>query len=266
MKKETLLMLALALALTGCKDTKNNVETADPQQNELKQEQNVKDDDAEEDMTLDTDDADDQKATEKKTSEEKTADEKTSDEPQQAKNKSPMVYCTSNDGFLNIREYPNASAKILGKLLTGGAGAEYLGSSGNWYYVRYKGTEGYVNSKYAKLTGLEESSQRVAGSNRKVYYVVVGSYESLSEAKKAMYAQPDVLEGSNVYRAKDKNGRKVFRQCDGCYYSRSEAQEHVKGLNDFLDINAWIWESDGPAPCVYQGIGLNGEPSSIEPK
>ena len=96
--------------------------------------------------------------------------------------------------------------------------------------------------------------------------MVVGTYQSLDEAKKAMIVQPDALDGSNVYRGKDKNGRTVFRMCPGCYYSRADAQEQVKALNEYLGINSWIWESDGVAPCVYQGIGLSGEPSQIGPE
>ena len=256
MKKETLLIMAMALVLTGCKDAKNNGDAADSKQAEVKQEQDVKDDgDAQEGNIFDADETADPKET-----------DNTQKASKQAKNTKPMVYSIADDGFLNIREYPKASAPILGKLLTGGEGAEYLGSSGDWYNVRYKGVEGYVNGKFAKLTGLEESSMRVAGANKKVYYVVVGTYSSLAEAKKAMIVQPDALDGSNVYRAKDKNGRTVFRLCPGCYYNRADAQEHAKGLNDFLDIGAWIWESDGVAPCVYQGIALNGEPSSIGPE
>lgn len=248
-------MMALALALTGCKDAKNNSETAEPQQTGEKQEQNVKNEEAQEGNILEADDTTVQKA-----------DEEKATKPEQAKDTKPMVYCISDDGFLNIREFPIASSKILGKLLTGGEGAEYLASSGNWYFVRLKGTVGYVNSKYAKLVGLEESSMKVSGADKKVFYVVVGTYESLDEAKKAMIVQPDALDGSNVYRAKDKNGRTVFRMCPGCYYSRAEAQEQVQALNEYLGIKSWIWESDGVAPCVYQGIGLNGEPSQIGPE
>ncbi len=267
MKKETLslfLEMAIALALTSCKDAKGNTEAAEQPKTEVEQEQTVKDNgEATKAKTLDAAETD---APEAKDKQAKEAKDKQAVEGGQQSKKKAMVYCTSSDGFLNIREWPNVSGKILGKLLTGGEGAEYLGSSGNWYYVRYKGTEGYVNGKYARLTGLEESSLRVAGANKKVYYVVVGSYPSLAEAKKAMYAQPDALDGSNVYRAKDNKGRTVFRQCAASYYKRSDAQEHAKGLNDYLEVGAWIWESDGVAPCVYQGIGLNGEPSPLGPR
>ena len=206
MKIKLLVFGALTLAMTGCKDAKNNGENADTQQTEEKQEQNVKGSDEQEGKIFDADN--DSKVTEQEAEEKQEASK-------QEKNAKPMVYCISDDGFLNIREFPKASTKIVGKLLTGGDGAEYLGSSGDWYYVRYKGVEGYVNGKYARLTGLEESSMKVSGANKKVYYVVVGTYQSLDEAKKAMIVQPDALDGSNVYRGKDKNGRTVFRMCPG---------------------------------------------------
>ena len=41
MKKETLLIMAMALVLTGCKDAKNNGDAADSKQAEVKQEQDV---------------------------------------------------------------------------------------------------------------------------------------------------------------------------------------------------------------------------------
>ena len=44
MKKETLLIMAMALVLTGCKDAKSNGDAADSKQAEVKQEQDVKDD------------------------------------------------------------------------------------------------------------------------------------------------------------------------------------------------------------------------------
>lgn len=181
-------------------------------------------------------------------------------------NKEPMVYSIAEDGFLNIREMPVLGSKIIGKLYTGGEGAPYVGSMSNWHVVRYKGKEGHVNGKYAKVVGLQEKSLRVAGADKKVYYVVIGTYYDLEEAMKAMYYMPDAFDGSNVYLAKDKKGRTIYRMCLACYYDRNQARELTKSTNELFDISAWIWESDGVAPCVYNGISPNGEASEMGPE
>ncbi len=98
---------------------------------------------------------------EKAALEKEKADKKAENEQTPSK---PTVYSIADDGFLNIREMPNASAKIVGRLITGGDGAEYLGSASNWINVRYKGVEGFVNGKYAKISGLEDASMQVAGA------------------------------------------------------------------------------------------------------
>lgn len=178
----------------------------------------------------------------------------------------PKVYSTADDGFLNIREMPVPGSKIVGKLMTGGEGAEYLGSTSTWHNVKFHGVEGYVNGKYAELRGLEELSTNVPeAKGRKVYYVVLGSYTDLAKAKKSTEVLPDALDGSCIYRATEK-GKTVYRLCLDCFYSREEAQKLTKSTNDFFGRNSWVWESQGLAPCVYQGISPNGEPARMTPK
>lgn len=177
----------------------------------------------------------------------------------------PVVVSIADDGFLNIREMPVASSKIVGKLLTGGKGAEYLGSTGRWIRVRFDGVEGYVNGGFARIQGLEEQSLRVPGAKSRVYYVVIGSFENLDEAKKTVELLPDALDDVSIYRAKDK-GKTVYRMSAGCYYKQAEAQRQVDGIKQYLDREAWVWTSDGVAPCVYQGIGVDGDPVQMGPK
>ena len=177
----------------------------------------------------------------------------------------PMVYSISSDGFLNIREQPNAQSKILGRLLTGGKGAEYLGSTGNWHHVRYEGVVGFVHGGYARLEGLERQAQQAQTAGRKVYYVVFDIFTDLNAAKKATETLPDALDGSCIFRA-TQDGKTVYRLCEGSYYNRADAQSQVDGIKHYLGREAWIWESDGVAPCVYQGISPSGEPASVLPK
>ena len=177
----------------------------------------------------------------------------------------PMVYSVSADGFLNIREHPNSSSKILGRLLTDGKGAEYLGSTGNWHNVRYEGVVGFVHAGYARLEGLEQQAQRAQTSGRKVYYVVLNSFSDLNSAKEATRYLPDALDGSCIFRA-TQGGKTVYRLCEGSYYKRSDAQSQLDGIKQYLEREAWIWEADAVAPCVYQGVYPSGESASVLPK
>ena len=181
---------------------------------------------------------------------------------QASANKQPMVYSIADDGFLNIREWPRSDARILGKLLTGGEGGVYDGSSANWHRVKYHGITGYVNGRYARVTGLEQSTKNI--SARKVYYVVIESYNDLRSAEDATRVMPDALSPC-IFKANE-GGRTLYRLCDGCYYSRKDAQEHASLIRQYLERDAWVWESNGTAVCVNQAVGLSGELVDISPK
>lgn len=99
---------------------------------------------------------------------------------------------------------------------------------------------------------------------RNVYYVVLGSYSTLSQAKKFNSQCPDGLE-CNIYRAKA-NGKTVYRACTYVSYSKSKAQECAREINRNYGRNAWVWTSKGLAKCVFQDIGLDGEPISTRPR
>ena len=178
----------------------------------------------------------------------------------------PMVYSIAEDGFLNIREMPVPGSKIVGRLTTGGEGAEYLGSTSKWHNVKYHGVEGYVNGNYAELRGLEELSTNVPeAKGRKVYYVVLGSFTDLAKAKQSTEVLPDALDGNCIYRTTDK-GKTIYRLCLDCYYSRDKAQKLAKSTKEFFGRDVWVWESQGVAPCVYQGISPSGEPARMTPE
>lgn len=261
MKKNCFKALFLAFGLTvmtttawGCKDSKSG----------NSEKENVSENANEDESTNETLKAQDfPVVTENPDAQESPEEQEVQQNKQPAK---PKVYSTADDGFLNIREMPVPGSKIVGKLITGGEGAEYLGSTSTWHNVKFHGVEGYVNGNYAELRGLEEFSMNVPeAKGRKVYYVVLGSYTDLAKAKKSTEVLPDALDGSCIYRATDK-GKTVYRLCLDCFYSREEAQKLTKSTNDFFGRGCWVWESQGLAPCVYQGISPNGEPARMTPK
>ena len=70
-------------------------------------------------------------------------------------NRKSKVYSKCFDGYLNIREKPNAQSKILGKLSNGPQGAELLSKDGKWSKVRVNGVVGYAWSKDLQSTPTE---------------------------------------------------------------------------------------------------------------
>ena len=99
---------------------------------------------------------------------------------------------------------------------------------------------------------------------KKVYYVVLGSFNSLQDAKKFNYNTPDGLE-CNIYRVKV--GRKtVYRACCNVFKTSKEAHETARQIQKYYSINAWVWPSNGLATCVYHETGLNGEPLPLSPR
>ena len=98
---------------------------------------------------------------------------------------------------------------------------------------------------------------------QKVYYVVLGSFSSLKEAKRFNYYAPDGLE-CNIYRAKVK-GKVVYRNCCNVFKTANEAHECAREIQKNYGINAWVWSSNGLANCVYHETGLSGEPLPLSP-
>ena len=98
--------------------------------------------------------------------------------------------------------------------------------------------------------------------NGTVYYVIIGSYESLAEANKYLYACPDWMEGP-VYKAKA-NGKTVYRISYGCYRQKKNAQKAVDRLKK-SGYTSWIWPSKGLANCVQTGTYVNDQPYQLVP-
>ena len=173
-----------------------------------------------------------------------------------------LVFSTSSDGFVNIRQAPSAKSAILGSLYTGGDGAALLSVHGDWMKVRYGNVEGYVKSRYVTIS---QASGTSSGSSRPVYYVVIASHENLSNAKAFREQLPDGLDCSPMFSGVAK-GKVVYRMCSGIYYSKAQAQREANDLKSFYGINAWIWKSDGQAPCVDRPLGYEGGPVNITPQ
>ena len=219
-KKLILATLVVAALFTGCKDKVQQPEKSQQAQGEVNKGRPDAKTESETATTM-----------EEQKSEEQTVT------PAASSSQQPMVYSVSADGFLNIREQPNSSSRILGRLITDGKGAEYLGSTGQWLKVRYEGVEGFVHGNYARLEGLEKPQQ----AGRKVYYVVIGSFNDLNSAKEATRTLPDALDGSCIFRF-TQDGKTVYRLCEGSYYSRaSESIWSVK--HGYLRMMAWLLAS-----------------------
>lgn len=100
--------------------------------------------------------------------------------------------------------------------------------------------------------------------NAKVYYVVLGSFTTIKEAKRFNYYAPDGLE-CNIYYAKA-NGKVVYRACCNVFKSAATAHECAREIQKNYGINAWVWASNGLAKCVHRETGLNGEPLPLNPQ
>lgn len=161
-----------------------------------------------------------------------------------------LVFADSYDGFVNIRQQPSGKSAILGTLVNGGEGAVYLGSSGSWYKISLNGIVGYVKNDYVTI-GTPSSSPV---STKKVYYVVIGSWNNLSNAKSYYCYVPDVLDGGPIYKAVA-NGKVVYRMCVAECDTRAQAQNFINTTKKTYEEwarNMWIWESNGPGQCVYR--------------
>lgn len=67
----------------------------------------------------------------------------------------PKVYSFGYDGFVNVRQEPSFSAKVVGELRNGPEGAELLEDSGQWKKIDLNGIIGYVPSNFVQETPTE---------------------------------------------------------------------------------------------------------------
>lgn len=172
-----------------------------------------------------------------------------------------MVYSTASDGYLNIREEPQSDSYIMDILYTGGAGAKYLGKKGNWYHVEYDGQQGYVSASHAVCS---TQPPRVKPLKRKLYYIVVASFDNLENAKAAAEDMPDSLL-SPVYRHTDKDGNVKYRICTSCHLDKHKAEAEQKQIKELFLRDSWIWTTQGFADCVYRPGSLYDGAISIAP-
>ena len=164
-----------------------------------------------------------------------------------------LVYSVATDGFVNVRQFPDADSYVVGVLATNRKGAKLVSNQGKWWKVRIDNVEGYVNSKYVKLSS---TPVKISGLPT-VYYVVMRSYDTMEDAQMFNRMCADGAERW-IYKCTS-NGKTAYRLCDGCFSTRSDAQDRINecrslydGNNNWDDYtNAWIWESEGLGNCVY---------------
>lgn len=192
-------------------------------------------------------------------------DEESPDEVSSDEGQAIYVYSTASDGFVNIRELPNAKANIVGSLKNNGPGAKLLERAGNWYKVDFNGAIGYVNASFVAVGDKEGILGKPSASTSKpeqgkLYYVVLGSWNSLEKAKSHYDFLPDVLELGCIYKA-ESNGKTVYRIAINCYRTKAQAQAKIREVKTNFNRDAWVWETDALAECVYCPKGYDGEPT-----
>lgn len=93
------------------------------------------------------------------------------------------------------------------------------------------------------------ASNAMAQSARNVYYVVTGSYSSLSKAQKATQANDAVYP---IYEV-TANGKKAYRICPQVFTSKGDAQLYASEYKRCYGTEAWVWQSQGQAKLVAKG-------------
>ena len=74
-----------------------------------------------------------------------------------------IVYSSSYDGFVVIREGPSVKSSNLGRFRNGPVGATFLSESGGWTQINYQGLVGWVNSRYISSMPTKEVTVDVDG-------------------------------------------------------------------------------------------------------
>ncbi|MCR4853504.1 MAG: SPOR domain-containing protein [Prevotella sp.] len=147
-----------------------------------------------------------------------------------------------------------ALAMILGALLAVIAGAIYFTAFADKKEARAEGAQ--LVDTPSEQESREQTVKKTVSDDKvsnspKVYYVVIGSFESLAEAK-SFARDKSELYTSVVYKAKD-NGKTLYRICNESFHNKADARRYLADCKDGPSpLNkAWIWESDGVAECVY---------------
>ena len=115
---------------------------------------------------------------------------------------------------------------------------------------------------------MDAKTKKKTSSNnntRTVYYFVIGSYSSLSNAKEAMFDYPDGYDCCPIFEAK-KDGKTLYRICAGIYRTREDALRHKKNFDDYFGWpGTWNWKSNGNAKCAYRPKDYSGRLVPITP-
>ena len=168
-----------------------------------------------------------------------------------------FVYSVADDGYVNVRQFPDSESDVVGVLATNRDGAKLISNQGAWWKVRIDSVVGYVSNEYVKLSN---TPIKISGLP-KVYYVVLGSYGSLDSALTYNYQRPDGME-CWIYKCTAK-GKTVYRLCDGCFSTLQKAQSAINdwssGLYGYLFADAWIWKNDGLGNCVFCPVNYETE-------
>ena len=115
------------------------------------------------------------------------------------------------------------------------------------------------------VVSAKKKSHSSSGGSKPVYYFVIGSFSSLSNAKEAMSEYPDGYDCCPIFVAK-KDGKTLYRICAGIYRTREDALSHKRTFDDFFGWEGtWIWKSNGNAKCAYRPRGYNGQLVPITP-
>ena len=111
-------------------------------------------------------------------------------------------------GYLNMRETPSSSGKIIGKLQENSA-CEILAKEGDWYHIASGGIEGYINDQFV-ITG--DEAKEKAGE-----YVVLRAIITIDSERGSLNIRTEpVQDPSNVVGQALKNERyEVIGQAEG---------------------------------------------------
>lgn len=104
-----------------------------------------------------------------------------------------------------------------------------------------------------------DAKKKTSGKNsRVVYYLVINSETSLSEAiSKRNDHAADWVMTCPIYVAKDDEGVTRYRTVYGKYSSREAANKDKIFLKEYWGYSdAWIWKSNGPAKLAARGESL----------
>ena len=158
-----------------------------------------------------------------------------------------LVYSVATDGFVNVREAPNASSSVVGVIATNRSGADLLSKNGKWWKVRINGQVGYVNSRFVKLSSTPVKLKNLPT----VHYVVIATCESMDEVHNFFYSGPDAFDGMPVYEDMV-DGSAVYKICYSCHSTLKGAKETCKIIDDlFGEGFTKIWTTEGLAECVF---------------